>query len=117
MDMHNAGTKHNIFQYLINHGNSWISQESIMASNNLLLTPYLLSQENIREVIKIEEMVSTSSDDGHCLGSNTLDSKDFYTFCRDEYKTYPSEVCSTQIPSTTHLMVHKHLHTTDREVI
>ena len=67
MDTCIAGTEHGVFQYFINHGNSWISQESIMASNSFLLPSYLLSQENIREIIKIEEMDSISSDDGHCL--------------------------------------------------
>ena len=51
-----TGTEHDVCRYMINHGNSWISQESMMTSNMFLVSTYLVSQENVREVIKIEEM-------------------------------------------------------------
>ena len=46
-----------------------------------------MSQENVREIIKIEEMDSLNSDDGYCMSGITEDSKDVYTFQRDGYMT------------------------------
>ena len=71
MDMFITGTENDVFQYMVNHGDSWISQESIMESNSILLSSYLLSQENVRELIKIEEMDSISDDGGCCSSGVT----------------------------------------------
>ena len=92
-----TGTEHNVFQYMVNHGNSWISQESIMESNSFLLSSYLLSQENVRELIKIEEMDSIS-DDGGCRSIFTEDSKNVYNFCEEEYTSCESEISNTHFP-------------------
>ena len=86
MDISIAGTDHDVFRYMVDHGNSWISEESIMASSNVLVSSYLVSQENIREVIKIEEMLPISGD-GQCFSGATEDSKDVYTFYGEEYIT------------------------------
>ena len=76
MDTSVGSTDHNVFQYMISHGSLWISEESIMTSNNiLLLSSYLTSQENVREVIKIEEM-SPISGDNPCFSGATEDTKD-----------------------------------------
>ena len=53
MDMYITGTEQNIFQYMINHRNSWIS---------------------VRELIKIEEMDPTTGDGGCCSSGDTEDS-------------------------------------------
>ena len=55
MDISIDGTDCNVFQYIVNHGNSWISEEIILTSSYLLVSSYLTSQENVREVIKIED--------------------------------------------------------------
>ena len=72
MDISIAGTEHNVFQYILNHGNSWVSQESIMAYRKHLVSSYLVSQQNVREIIKIEEMDHISDDDCHCLSNAIL---------------------------------------------
>ena len=69
MDISIAGNDHDLFQYMVNHGNSWIAEENIMASSNLLVSSYLTSQENIREVIKIEDMFPISGDDPSFSGA------------------------------------------------
>ena len=56
MDISVAVTEHDVFQYMIYHTNSWISQESIMPSNSFLVSSYFLSQENVGDLIKIEEL-------------------------------------------------------------
>ena len=104
MDKCMAGTDCNVFQYMVNHGNSWVSQESIMASNSLLLSSHLASQQTVREIIKIEieEMDPTSDDDdGHYFSASTEDSKDGHTFDEEEYMACKSEIYNTQIPTTT----------------
>ena len=85
-----------------------------MASSILLLPSYLLSQENVRELIKIEEMDPISTDDGHCLSGGTEDSKDLYTFCGNNYMAYESEMCSTLIESQTQFIAHRNPHTTEK---
>ena len=90
MDMCITGTEHDAFQYMLNHTNSWISKESIMESNSIALSSYLLSQENVRELIKIEEMDPTSGDGGCCSRGTTEDSKDVYNFCKEEYMAHES---------------------------
>ena len=51
-----AGTDDDLFEYMITHGNSWIAEESMMASNSFLLSSYLVTQKNVQEIIKIEEV-------------------------------------------------------------
>ena len=109
-----TGTEHNVFQYMITHGNSWISQESIMESNSFPLSSYLLSQENVRELIKIEEIDSTSGDSSCCSSGATEDSKDFYNFCGEGYMLCEPEISSAQFPSKTQLMFDKRPHQTEK---
>ena len=96
-----TGTEHKVF--LLTNRNSWISEESIMQSNSISLSSYLLSQENIRELIKIEEVDPTSGDGGCCSSGANVNSKDVYTFCKEEYIGDESEINSTQFPSETQL--------------
>ena len=109
-----TGTEHNVFQYMINHRNSWISEESIMESNSIPLSSYLLSQENVMELIKIEEMNPTSGDGGCCSSSAANDSKDVYNFYGEEYMACKSEIRSTQFPSKTQLLYHEKPHQTKK---
>ena len=102
-----TGTEHKVFQYMVNHGDSWISGESILESNSTMLSSYLFSQENVREVIKIEEMDSTSGDGGCCSSSVADDSKEIYNFYGKEYKARNSEISSTLCPSKTHERPHE----------
>ena len=114
MDISICGTTDdNVFQYMVSHGNSWILHESIIVSNNFQVTSYLASQENVREIIKIEEMLPTSDNDQSFYG-DTEDSKDVYTSCGEDYITYESEICSTQFPSKTHPMLHERLQKTEK---
>ena len=108
-----AGTDYNVFQYMFNHENSWIPEESIMASSSLLLSAYLTSQENVVEVIKIEEMSPISSNDP-CVSGATEDVKYVHTSCREGYIHCESEICSTQFPSETHPMLLERLHKTEK---
>ena len=79
-----AGTDDDLFQYMLTRGNSWITQESIMTSDNFLLSSYLATQKHVREIIKIEEVVSMSNDDLYLSGA-AEDVKDVYTFHGEEY--------------------------------
>ena len=79
-----------------------------------MFSSYLLSQENDRELIKIEEMDPTSVDVGCCSSDSTEDSKDVYTFCREEYMGDESEISSTQFPSETQLMFYERPHHTEK---
>ena len=112
--MYTTGTEHKVFQYRLNHRNSWISEESIIQSNSISLSSYLLSQENIRELIKIEEMDPTSGDSGCCSSGANVNSKDVYTFCKEEYMADESEISSTQFPSKTHLMSYERPYQTEK---
>ena len=112
--MHITGTEHNIFLYMVSHRDSWISQESILESNSILLSSYLFSQENVRELIKIEEMDPTNGDGGCCSSDATEDSKDVYNFCGEEYLAHESEISSAQLTSKTELMFHKRPHQTEK---
>ena len=114
MDMCITGTEHNIFQYMVHHRNSWISEESLIESNSIPLSSYLLSQENVREFIKIEEMDPTSGDGGYCSNGATEDSKVVYNFYGGELTTWKSEISSTQFQSKTKLISHKRPHQTDK---
>ena len=100
MDISVAGTDYDVFQYLVSHGISWISEETIMASNNLLVSSYLTSQEYGREVIKIEEM-SPIRDDDPCFSGSTGDTKDIHMSSREEYIPCESEIYSTLFSSET----------------
>ena len=114
MDMCITGVEHDVFQYMLNQGNSWISEESIMESNSILLSSYLLSQENVRELIKIEEMDPTNAHGGCCSSDATEDSKDVYNFCGEEYLAHESEISSVQFPSKTELMFYKRPHQSEK---
>ena len=114
MDIRIAGTEHDVYQYMVNHGHSWISQESMMTSNRFLLSSYLVSQENVREVIKIEEMDPIDGDDGCCSSGPTEDLTNVYTFNRKEYMDYESKTCCLQVPSNTHLWPHGRSHQTEK---
>ena len=103
-----------VFEYVINHGNSWISHESIMASNNNMVSSYLFSQENFREIIKIEEMDAISGADVQCSSTATEDSKDVYTFNSEECMSYKSEICNKSIPSKTLFIPHERPHQTEK---
>ena len=107
MDISTCSTDDDVFEYMVNHGNSWILHESIMVSS------YSSSQENIREIIKIEEMLPISDNDQSSIG-NTEDSKDVYTLYGEECTTYVSEG-STKFPSKTHPMLHEKLHKTEKQ--
>ena len=87
-----------VFQYMIKHGNSWIL-ESEMEYSSLLVSSYLTSQENLREVIKIEdeEMVPISGYSHNLFGDNK-DLKDVLAFVREECMACESEIRSTQFP-------------------
>ena len=114
MDMCTTDTEHNVFQYMLNHRNLWISEESIMESNSISLSSYLLSQENVRELIKIEEMDPTIGDGGCCsIGANE-NSKDIYTCCKEEYMGDISEISSTKHPSKTLFMTYERPHQTEK---
>ena len=78
MDTSIAGTDEDVYQYMVSHGSSWISEENIMTCRKLLVSSYLTSQENIREVIKIE-VVSPISGDNPCFSGATEDTKDVHT--------------------------------------
>ena len=112
MDTSKAGDN-NVCRFMVTHGNSWIEEENIMTSNNLLLSSYLTSQENIREVIKVEEMSPTTGDDS-CFSGATEDTKDVYTSGGEEYSTYQSDIHNTHFPSKTHSMVHERLQQTGK---
>ena len=71
--------------YMLNHKNSWISQESITTSNSFLLSSYLLSQDNIRLLIKIEEVDLINGNISCCSNGATEDSKDVYNFYGEQY--------------------------------
>ena len=51
-----------VFEFMVNHGNTWVSQENLMVSNPVELSSYLALEENVREVIKIEEIYADESD-------------------------------------------------------
>ena len=108
--MYITGTEHKVFQYMVNHGNSWISQESIMESNSILLSSYMLSQENVRELIKIEEMDSISDGGGCCSSVVAEDLKHVYNLCEEEYMSCESEISNKHFPPKTQLMAHTRLH-------
>ena len=96
-----TSTSHDVCQYMLHHGNSWLLQETIMTSSRQLVSSYLTSQENIREVIKIEES------DLICSDGVTEDSKVVYTFHREEYMTYGSDMSNIQFPSKPHPLLHE----------
>ena len=108
MDTSIAATDYNVFQYMVSHGSSWISKESIMAYSKLLVSSYLTLQENVREVIKIEEKSPISNDDPPFSGA-TEDTKDVCTFDGEESIAYKSEICSKTRP-----MLHERLHKTEK---
>ena len=114
MDMCVTGTEYDVFQYKVNHRNSWISEDSIAELNSIPFSSYLLSQENVRELIKIEEMDPTSDDGGCCSSGANQDSKDVYTFCKEEYMGDESEISSTQFPSEIQLMFYVIPHQTEK---
>ena len=107
MDISIDGTVCDKFQYMINHSNSLVSQESIMASSSLLPSSYLTLQENVREIIKIEDMVPISSNDSHFLSNTTEDSKDVYPFDGGDYMSDEPEICSTLFSLKTHPILHQ----------
>ena len=113
MDTSIAGTDEDVYQYMVSHGISWISEESIMTCCKLLVSSYLTSQENIREVIKIEE-VSPISDHDPCFSGATEDTKDVYTSFGEEYMTDEPNIYNTQFPSNTHPMLHEKLQKTEK---
>ena len=90
MDISFAVTDNDVFQYMLNHGNSWVPQESIMECRSNLVFSCLVSQQNVREIIKIEEMDPVSSDGNHCLSDATGDVRD---------KSYELDICSPQFPT------------------
>ena len=107
-----TGTDHNVFQYMVNHGMSWISEESIMASSNHLESSYLVSYKNVREIIKIEEMFPITCDE-QCSGTADDSNYDCNTYGR-EYRTYPAEICNMRFPSKTQTMLHEILDETEK---
>ena len=107
-------TEHNVYQYMVNHENSWISQESLMALKKRLVSSYLVSQQNVREIIKIEEVDPISDVDGQCLNGTIEDSKDVYSFEREEYMSYKSEIYNIKIPSKNHFMPHERPYQTEK---
>ena len=120
MDICITGAEYNVFEYMVNHRNSWISEESIMESNSIpncpILSSYLSSQENIRELIKIEEIDidHISGDGGSCSSVVTEDSKDAYNLYREEYMAHKSEISSVQFPSKMQLMSYERTYQTDK---
>ena len=43
-----------VLEYMVTHGNAWVSQENLTVSNPIVLFSYLEGEGNVREVIKIE---------------------------------------------------------------
>ena len=88
---------------MFNHGSSWVPQESIMECRSNLVFSYLLSQEKVKEIIKVEEIDPVSSDDIYLLSDATGDVKD---------RSYELNISTTQFPSKTDFMLHELLYKT-----
>ena len=117
-------------EYMVSHGTLWLSQENVIASNPILLSSYLASKENIREIIKIEEICDEESDNGNssvATKDTTRDisisveekpyicatfSKQFclesqlecYQGIHEEEETFKREVCSKQFSQSANLI-------------
>ena len=56
-----------VLEYMVSHGNTWLSHENLAASNPIILSSYLVMEGNVREVVKIEEIPGDESDNGNVL--------------------------------------------------
>ena len=107
MDISIAATDDDLFQYMITHGNSWISQDSVTASNSFLVSSYLASQKNILEIIKTEDVVYISNDGLYSSGAAEY-IKGVYTSHGEEYQ------CRKQFSQKKHLKEHQVIHTGEK---
>ena len=96
MNISICGNNPEEIEYMVGHGSTWLAQENLAVSNPILLSSYLALKENIREVVKIEEISSDEYDNGNSSVVTKDMTGDFWIGV--EEKPYVCRTCFNQFP-------------------
>ena len=113
MNIHICRYEPKVFEYMVSHGNTWVSQEDLTVSNPIILSTYLALKQNVREVIKIEEVYVDESDNGKSNVSTKYKTRDFWFGV--EEKPYICTTSGKQFPLDCQLECHKGIHQGEKQ--
>ena len=134
MNISICGYDPKVLEYMVGHGNTWLLQENLAVSKPILLSSYFTLQENVREIVKIEDISVDESDNGNYSVVIKDTAGDFWIgieekpyICRACFKQFSLEsqiesfegeklcnLCSRQFSQNSNLILQKPMHTEEK---